>query len=183
MKLLKEQEETLDRNLPPVRKELACVKMEDSSLMGSHRKADDKIEALAAVVGSTLKTLPTSAEQNLTQVAQSFDAAFSDQWKKFMEQSRMTKARIVDGLKTFVVPSDVGIHREIAKSVATLPNRLSAIMVVGFEVALSAKSKNRNEFLEGDVGTGAGSGVALSNFEDSTNSGFLINPGVDTFCL
>lgn len=54
-----------------------------------------------------------------------------------------------------LILTQVGNHREVAKSFAALWNRLNAIKAVGSEVTPSAKSKNCSEASESSVGNGA----------------------------
>lgn len=83
------------------------------------------------------------------------------------------KAQIASDLKTSLTRSDVGIHREVAKCVAILSNRLSAIKAVGSGVVLSAKSKIRNKTSEGGVGEGAGSSAGSRNVWGSSSRFFV----------
>lgn len=78
MELLKKWEKTLDRNLSSVKKEFAGLKVENASLRCFRGNVDDKIEALEADVVSPHKAVADTAQQNVTNVAQSVDAAFSE---------------------------------------------------------------------------------------------------------
>lgn len=134
IQLVKEREKTLHRNLALVKKELAGVNVENASLRRSLGNVDDKTESLD--------------RQNVTQVAQSVDAAFSGHLKQLMEQARWTNAQNSNDLKTSVTLLKACIFRKVAKCVATLSNQLNAIMAVGSEVASSRKPKNINEMSE-----------------------------------
>lgn len=65
--------------------------------------------------------------------------------------------------------ADSGIHHEVAKFVATMSNRLSAIKTVGPEGASLWKLKNRNETSEGSVGRSAWSSAGPSNVGGSSS--------------
>lgn len=69
--LLKEWEKILDRNLASVMKELADVNVENACLWWFCRNVDEMIEELGADVGSALKAVAESAQQNVAQVVQS----------------------------------------------------------------------------------------------------------------
>lgn len=70
-----------------------------------------------------------------------------------MKQARWTTKPIANDLKLLFNRSDAGIHREVAKCVANLSNRLSAIEAARSEVAPSAKMKIRHETSEGGAGS------------------------------
>lgn len=135
MGLLTEREKTLNRNLALVMKELAGVKGQNVSFWWSRGNVGDKIEALEANVGSALKVVTDSGQQNVTQVARSVESAFSEHRKRLMEQARWTKAQIANNLKTSVTCFDADFHRKVAKCATTLSIRLSAIKAACSEVA------------------------------------------------
>lgn len=78
LQMLKERKMTIDQNFASLKIELVFWIVENASCCSSHENVDDMIEAFAAKVGSALKAVAELAQQKVTKVAQSVDAALSE---------------------------------------------------------------------------------------------------------
>lgn len=94
-------------------------------------------------MGYAIEALAASDQLNSTQVALSVGTALFYPWNQSIQHARLTKAQIVSDLKTSVTPADPSIHREVAKCVMTLSNRLSVIKADSSEGVPLSKLQNR----------------------------------------
>lgn len=113
------RKKTSDRGLESFKKTLADVKVENASLWWSRVNFDGKVVTLQENVGSVLKAVAELAWQYVTQVLQSVDSAFSEHWKRLVEQARCTETQVAIVLKTSVNCSDADVHREDANCTDT----------------------------------------------------------------
>lgn len=148
------------------------MRMDLSSGFVGTSMATSQQSAMEADMGLALKAVAELAQLNKTQVAPSVDATFSVLWKQLMEQARWTKAQVAKDLKVSVTRADSSIDSEVARHVATLSSRLSAVEVVGSREGPSSRLKNRNKTSEGCVGKSAESGDGLCNVGGSSSRYF-----------